>query len=84
MLRTLLSGIATFLILIGAFAPIPGGTVILGAGTALLICTSDFAATCILSVRTRFRRLNNLMAWVEDRVGVKLGDIIRRTRPPGV
>lgn len=83
-MRIILSGFATVLVIVGAFAPIPGGTVILGAGTALLICSSEFAAQCIRTARTRFHWLNRGVTWVEDRVGARLGVIIRRTRPPSV
>ncbi len=63
------------------FTPIPGGAFLFAVGLMLLICTSEWVRCRIRSLRARVRRFNQAMTWLEDRMGPKIGDALRRTRP---
>ncbi len=83
-MRITLIIIASFLLLLGSISmlsPLPGGTLMLAAGLALLICSSEKATNWLLHLRTRNNKLNRIMGWMEDHAGQRLGSILRQTRP---
>ena len=83
-MRVFLSGIAFLLILLGLvsmFSPLPGATILIAAGCALLICTNKRAANMVRACRSRFSFLNRGMIWIEDKMGEKLSGPMRSTRP---
>jgi len=76
--------ISYILIIVGAISlisPIPGAALLMAVGLSLLICTSTVAASCIRLTRGKYVRLNQTMAWLENRAGERMGPILRRTRP---
>ena len=85
-MRIVLLVVGTLLLLVGAvsmFTPFFGGTFLIGAGGALIICNSARAARWVQHMRGRSSRMDRMMRWVEDRLGERMGDALRRTRPPG-
>jgi len=84
-MRYILMAVAGLLLLIGAISmvtPIPGGTLLLGVGGALLICTSETAARWVMRRRSGNKWLDTGMRWMEDRLGKWISDALQRTRPP--
>jgi hypothetical protein len=71
--------IVTFLIFI--LTPLPGGAMMFAGSLVLLICTSEWAANKLRMLRARFKLLNKGIVWLEDKMGEKLGGILRTTRP---
>jgi hypothetical protein len=63
------------------FTPLPGAAFIFATGLTLLICTSEWFAERIRSLRTRVSQVDKAMAWLEDRMGARIGSALRRTRP---
>ena len=85
MLKPVAIALATVLLLFGVISmvsPIPGGTVAIALGLALLICTSKKFTRTIGRLRLQFPQLNTAMTWLEGRAGQRLGNTLRRTRPP--
>jgi len=83
-MRSILSIFAIILLVLGLismFSPIPGGTLFIAAGCALLICTNERAAHYIQKVRTNKTWVNKIMTWLEDKMGERLSAPMRRTRP---
>lgn len=76
--------LAFALILLGLatlWLPIPTGVPLLAAGTITLIAADRRAARLLRRQRKALPRLNSLFVWLEDRSPVRLGRILRRTRP---
>lgn len=63
------------------FTPFPGGTLLIAAGCALLICTSETAATKIKNIRSHKKWVNGPMTWLENKMGERMSGPMRRTRP---
>lgn len=61
--------------------PIPGSTLALTSGLALILCSSPFASRCLQLLRTRFHLFNSGMAWIENRAGGRIGGALKQTRP---
>ena len=84
MTKALLIAAGTFLTLLGIvmmFTPIPGSSFSLAVGIAVLICSSETAASCLRFFRSRAGWLNKVIAWLEERAGTTIGDALRRSRP---
>lgn len=78
----LIVGSAT--VILGAVSmvtPIPGGTLLIAIGAGMVICSSHKAAAFVKVCREKFRRFNQLVTWLEDRIGKRLSEPLRRTRP---
>lgn len=83
-MRQLVAALGALLSVIGLLllvSPIPGATVMLALGIALLICSSTRAAGALQSLRTRIAWLNRSFSWLEDRAGQKIGAALKQTRP---
>ena len=61
--------------------PIPGGTLAMTVGVGLIICASERATGFIRKSREKFLRLNKVMTWMENKMGLRLSGPLRRTRP---
>ena len=66
---------------ISMVSPIPGGVFMLSFGSVLLICSSPWFRRCLQFLRTRFSRFNKVMMWMENKMGRKIGDILKLTQP---
>jgi len=75
----MLLSIVSFLIFV--LTPMPGGALLFATSLVLLICTSEWAANRLLVLRARFNALNKSMSWLEDKMGERLGGVLRSTRP---
>ena len=83
-MKLILTGIAVVLLLVGLvsmFTPMPGGTLLIAGGCALLICTSEKAAHKIQATRSDKKWVNGPMTWIENKLGARLSGPMRRTRP---
>ena len=79
---TLVAGSLLLLLgLVSMVSPIPGGTLLIAAGIAMLICSSRRAAALVKRSRRRYVRLNKAMIWLEDHMGEKISAPLRQTRP---
>lgn len=67
--------------LISMVTPIPGGTLLIAIGSGMIICSSITAAKFIQACRTKFNRFNTAMTWLENKMGDRFGEPLRRTRP---
>lgn len=75
---------AILLVGLGCFtmiSPIPGGSLVMPAGVAILICESSLVRRYIQLSRRRMPRLNRVMCWFENRVGKRIGDVLKKTQP---
>ena len=85
MLSYLLTPLLVVMFLVGlvlAPTPIPLGIPIMAVAVFLLIATNPHAAQLVLRLRARFARIDWCLRFVEERVSGKIGDTLRRTRPP--
>ena len=83
-MKFILSGLAIILLVLGLismFSPIPGATLFLAAGFAILICSSERAARYIKAARTAKAWINKPMTWLEEKIGERLSGPMRLTRP---
>jgi hypothetical protein len=83
-MQLLISVIGSVLTLSGLLlmlTPIPGSSVTVAVGVAMLICSSERAARCLRYFRIRLRFLNSGFTWLEDRVPELIGAALRRSRP---
>ena len=83
--KILLIVIASGALLVGAasmITPIPGGSILIAISLAILICASPRFARAVTFSRAQVPVLNKSMSWLEDRVGRRFGNALRRTRPP--
>ena len=78
--RTLLQIIGVILIL-SFFTPFPGGTLAAAMGLTLLVCSNLTAALFVQKGRTRWKKLDNAMRWIEKKMGDKIIGGLRFTRP---
>lgn len=67
--------------LISMVTPLPGGTLLIAGGCALLICTSKRAARWIKVIRANKVWVNKPMTWMENKMGARLSGPMRLTRP---
>lgn len=84
MLRMFLVTLGSFLTLLGAVlmvTPLPGSSIMRALGVAILICSSERAAKCLLFFQARSRVLDKVLTWLEDRAGDTIGGALRRSRP---
>ncbi|ALV25867.1 hypothetical protein ADZ37_06075 [Pannonibacter phragmitetus] len=61
--------------------PLPTGLPLLVLGLVMILAASPWAVRLLRRLRRRFLRLNGLFHTLEDRAPVRLGRILRRTRP---
>ena len=81
-LVTLITGIVLLVIgLISMPTPIPGGTFLITVSAGMIICSSDTAARYIQSFRAKFNRFDRAVFWLENKMGERLSEPLRRTRP---
>ena len=73
--------IVGILLILSFFLPIPTGLLRLAAGLSILICSSLPFALFVQACRRRFGWLNNLITWIENKLGEKITRGIRFTRP---
>ncbi|MEP3479580.1 MAG: hypothetical protein ABJZ55_10060 [Fuerstiella sp.] len=69
----------TVLLLLGSV--VPGGSFLLALGAMLLICASPWFRKCLQFLRTRFNRFNKIMTWMENRMGDRIGSVLKLTEP---
>lgn len=87
-MNLLVSLIAILSILVGAVSmvtPIPGGTILIAGGLTVLICSSPTAQFCVMWIRARVSWFNRLIAWLQQKVGVRvkvIGLALSKTQPP--
>lgn len=87
MLNILISIAAIILFIIGLISmvtPIPGGTLMIAASMAMLICSSSKAQACVRFFRTKNEKVNKTFFWMEDKIGTKInfiGKALMITRP---
>lgn len=67
--------------LVSMVTPIPGGTILLAIGAALVICTSPHARAWVRKQRSRYPRFHSIMEWLEKKSPTKIEDALHRTRP---
>jgi len=84
MIRIVLMTIGAVLTLMGLLlmvTPLPGSTLALAMGLAMLLCSSTYAARCLQLLRARFWVFDTGMRWVESRTGSAIGVALKRTGP---
>ena len=82
-MRVSLMIVGSLLLALGAismFTPIPGGTLLLALGAALLICTSSRVVHWIQRRRSNNPRLNRAMRWLEGHTGARVSDARQAAR----
>ena len=83
-MRIVILVMGSFLLLLGLISmvsPIPGGTLLITVGGGMIICSSVTAANYMRRCRVKFNRFNNVISWLENKMGEKLSGPLRRTRP---
>ena len=70
-----------FLGVVSMVSPIPGGTLLITVGGGMIICSSTAAANFVQVCRVKYKRVNKVMTWLEDKMGEKMSAPLRRTRP---
>ena len=83
-MRLIITIFGVFLLLIGLVSmvtPIPGGTLLITVGGSMVICSSEAAANYVQKSRAKYSRFDNGVAWLENKMGERLGGPLRRTRP---
>lgn len=68
--------------LVLAPTPIPLGIPIMALSLFALIATNPHAARLVQGLRGRFALLDKGIRFVEDKAGGRIGETLRRTRPP--
>ena len=87
MINLLISIAAVFIVLLGAVSmvtPIPGGPLFIAVGISMLICSSPMAQAYVRYLRTKNNRMNKIVFWLENKVGVRInfiGTALWKTRP---
>jgi len=67
--------------LLSMLTPIPGGTLFITLGGGMIICSSERSAKYIQVCRTKYRRIDSGMYWLENKMGERFSGPLRRTRP---
>ena len=83
-MRIVLVVTGSILLLIGLVSmvtPIPGGTLLITVGGGMVICASHTAARYVQVCRSKFRRFNKGVIWLENKMGERLSAPLRQTRP---
>ncbi len=81
---TILALIVIFFGAVSMVTPIPGGTLLMALGLALLIYASPKARLCVQWARSRMARLDRIVAWLERKAGSRIAvisDTLAKTRP---
>ena len=68
--------------LVLAPTPIPLGIPIMALSLFALIATNPHAARLVQGLRGRIVLLDKAIRFIEDKAGGRIGDTLRRTRPP--
>lgn len=68
--------------LVLAPTPIPLGIPIMALSLFALIATNPHAARLVQGLRGRFALLDKGIRFVEEKAGGRIGETLRRTRPP--
>lgn len=69
------------LLILSFFIPIPTGLLRVAIGLSILVCSSLPFALLMQTARKKFVWFNNLITWVENKLGEKMTEGIRFTRP---
>lgn len=69
------------LLILSFFIPIPTGLLRVAIGLSILVCSSLPFALLMQTVRKKFEWFNNLITWIENKLGEKMTRGIRFTRP---
>ncbi|WP_319530073.1 hypothetical protein [uncultured Cohaesibacter sp.] len=83
--RWLILTAAVILFLMGlasVWTPVPIGAIMMTAATVMLITHSRTGRSFVRGVRRRFKFIDNIMVWFEDRSGgASMVRILKTTRP---
>ena len=69
------------LLILSFFIPVPTGLLRAAIGLSILVCSSLPFALLVQAGRKRFAWFNNLITWIENKLGEKMTRGIRFTRP---
>ena len=67
--------------LVSMLTPIPGGVLVIALGAGMIICASPTATNFIKAYRAKNRRFNQILTWLENKIGERLSGPLRMTRP---
>jgi len=67
--------------LVSMLTPIPGGVLVIALGAGMIICASPTATNFIKAYRAKNRRFNQILTWLENKIGERLSRPLRMTRP---
>ena len=87
MINILVTLFALLLLIIGVISmatPIPGGTFMIAISISLLICSNAKAQRYMRMLRTKSKPFNNMIFWLERKVGVRIkfiGIALEKTHP---
>ncbi len=76
--------VGSLILLIGTLSmltPFPGGTLLIALGSSMLLCSSQKTADFVRRHRISYPRLDQSLRWIESKVGMKLSQGLRLTRP---
>jgi len=71
------------LLILSFLTPIPGGTVFLGIGLSILVCTSEPFALFLHWLRKKYGSVDRALQWVETKLGPDRAAGLMNTRPEG-
>lgn len=87
MINILVTFVALLLLIIGVISmatPIPGGTFLIAISISILICSNAKAQRYMRILRTKYNSFNNMVFWLERKVGVRvkfIGIALEKTHP---
>ncbi len=87
MINILVTFVALLLLIIGVISmatPIPGGTFLIAISISVLICSNAKAQRYMRILRTKYNSFNNMVFWLERKVGVRvkfIGIALEKTHP---
>lgn len=87
MINILVTFFALLLLIIGVISmatPIPGGTFLIAISISILICSNAKAQRYMRILRTKYNSFNNMVFWLERKVGVRvkfIGIALEKTHP---
>ena len=87
MINILVTFVALLLLIIGVISmatPIPGGTFLIAISISILICSNAKAQRYMRLLRTKYNSFNNMIFWLERKVGVRvkfIGIALEKTHP---